>query len=154
MQWPSGAERLIVRKLFHPFPNEDFLQKLAPQAFERSANGANFRCVAFRSPASGGSISESIIPTFCFDRDKPILRYTSGWGATYSEVSGATILNGNFVFRDRYIARDISVSIFDKPYVQIHVEVLEDLTETKDADFNLRRLRSAHPHPCHWFLRT
>jgi hypothetical protein len=135
MQWPTGPERLIVRKLFHPFPSEEFLQKQTPQAFDRSLNGANFRCVTFRSPASGSPSSESIVPTFCFDRDKPILRYTSGWGATYSETTGATILNGIFVFRDRYIARDISVTIFDKPYLQIHVEVLEDLTETKDADF-------------------
>jgi Gram-negative bacterial TonB protein C-terminal len=135
MQWPSGPERLVVRKLFHPFPNEEFLQKQTPQAFDRNMNGVNFRCVIFRSSASGGQPSESIVPTFCFDRDKPILRYTSGWGATYSELSGASILNGIFVFRDRYIARDISVSIFDKPYVQIHIDVLEDLTEAKDADF-------------------
>jgi hypothetical protein len=149
MEWPFGPERLIVKKLFHPFPSEEFLQKQTPEAFDRNMNGSNFRCVIFRSPASGGPISESIVPTFCFDRDKPILRYTSGWGATYSEIGGATILNGISVFRDRYIARDISVMIFDKPYVQIHVEVLEDLTETKDADFQppVSAVRAPPPMP-------
>jgi hypothetical protein len=41
------------------------------------------------------------------------------------------------------------VTIFDKPYVQIHVETLEDLNETKDVDFQplAAAVRAAPPMP-------
>jgi hypothetical protein len=135
MQWASGPDRLIVKKLFHPLPNDEFLQRESPLAFDRNLEGASFHCVAFRSTTSQTINSETIIPTFCFDHDKPVLRYANGWGATYSELSGATLMNGIFVFRDRYVARDVSVTMFDKPYLKVHVDTLEELAPLNDAEF-------------------
>ena len=147
MQWSSGPERLIVKKLFHPLPNDDFLQKETPQAYDRNVDGANFHCVAFRSTMSETTNSGTTIPTFCFDHDKPILRYTSGWGAIYSELSGDTLMNEIVVFHNRFVARDVSVTMFNKVYVKIHVDTLEELTVVNDADFQPPASAAVAPPP-------
>jgi hypothetical protein len=147
MQWASGPERLIVKKLFHPLPNDDFLQKETPQAYDRNMGGANLHCVAFRSTMSETPNSGATTPTFCFDHDKPILRYTSGWGATYSELSGDTLMNEIVVFHKRFVARDVSVTMFDKLYVKIHVDTLEELAVVNDTDFHPPATAAVAPPP-------
>ena len=141
-----GAERLINNRIFARLPNEAVLQATTQQLALLPIDGPPLRCISLDRKASLPGGLKAVTSTYCLDPNNLALRYESGVGATSAENSSTTSRNEVILFHDHFAAREIIVKFADKPYVRIHVDVLEDIAKVNDADFQ-PPANAAQPEP-------
>ncbi len=135
MRWASGPERVVAAKLLVRMPSDGLLSKTSQQLYPAKIDGQNFRCVTLNSNPPVAASATMVLPTYCLDMENLALRRERGTGHTSSELSGDTVFNDIQVFQGHYIAKDIRVTHYDKPYLHIHVETLEEIAHVDEAEF-------------------
>jgi len=138
-KWPSGSISLIRRSLIQPLPSEAEMPHAIPESTERSFGSIKLRCVEMTSKVPlPPNAPPLMIPSYCFNLEKPILRYAS----TYSQ----TAFNRILLFAGRYLGGDIDITTRGKEYLKIHIDLSEPLTQINTADFE-PPLDAAPPPP-------
>jgi hypothetical protein len=135
MEWPSGPERLVEGKLFIRLPSEEMLRANSQHMFEHKVGGGSLRCVTLSLKPPQSLNAGSALPTYCLDLITPALRYESGSGGSYSEITSASTRNQIVSFNNHLFSREVLVTLLDRPYVTIHVDTLEELAQVNDSDF-------------------
>lgn len=147
-EWPSGPERIVEGKLLLiNLPGEELLRATTQEAFERKVGLGSLKCIALNTRPPRPLNAASNLPTYCFDMSTLALRYESGSGSTFSDLASGTSRNQIVSFNNRLVSREVLVTLFDRPYVTIHVETLEGLTAVNDADFQHPSNAILAPHP-------
>lgn len=127
-KWPTGPLVLARREIVQPLPAEGEMSYANPEVAERSFSGVKLRCVDMRSrvplPANA---PPSVIPSYCFNIDKPILRSNS----TFTQA----IFNRILLFEGRYLGGDIEVTNHAKEYLKLHLDLAELLNQPNTQDF-------------------
>ena len=146
-QWPARKELEVRAQVVDPFFYAATLQGFHPSNAERTFGKYTLLCIYI---VGGSALSD---PTqYCFEHDRPILRYSRGAGWTQ------TTYNGIVPFQGRNIARDVEVTNGGKPYLKLHVNTIELISHVDEADFtpppqavNLlqKRTKVSGVHPNH-----
>lgn len=123
--WPGPLELTVQTALMDPIPGTLNFQGMRLENKRRSIDKANFQCVTLT-----GDWIFLVANAYCFDSDKPILRYI----ATSGDRSSIWY-NGIVSFGGHFIARDITVTRSGKPQIILHVELLEGLASVNDSEF-------------------
>jgi TonB family protein len=123
--WPGPLELTVQTALMDPIPATLNFQGMRLENKRRSIDKANFQCVTLT-----GDWIFLVANAYCFESDKPILRYTAAFGDRNSSW-----YNGIVSFGGHFIARDITVTRSGKPQIILHVELLEGLAAVDDSEF-------------------
>jgi hypothetical protein len=122
--WPSRAQLQIRAEVVDPFSYAGTLQGYHERSVERSFSGYTLRCTLIEG---NSGISD---PTqYCFEPDRPILRYSHGDGWFQ------TVYNQILPFQGRNLAREVDVTDGGKPYLKLRVERAELISKVDDAAF-------------------
>ncbi len=133
--WAYGPERMVNFRLLPRFPNDDALRATTQQLQMLPIDGPALRCISLDRKSPSPAVTRTIASTYCLDPNNLALRYEAGVGVTTYEITGSTSRNDNVVFHDHFVAREIVVKLSDKPYLRIHVDILEDLPKIDEAIF-------------------
>jgi len=123
--WPGPLELMVQLALLDPIPAVLNFQGIRLESKRRSINKANLQCVTLT-----GDWIFLVANGYCFDSDKPIVRYISAFG----DRSG-TMYNSIVSFGGHFVARDITVTEGGKPQLIIHLELLEGVAAVNGSDF-------------------
>ena len=87
------------------------------------------RCLTseYRPDQPDGSRSQEN-EMFCFDANRPVLRFTAE-----SNIGELVTRDQIFLFRNRYLARSIKVTWLSKTYLKIHLDLIEPLEQIDQA---------------------
>lgn len=125
-RWPDAAESQVRTAVIDPFSYAATLQGLHVRNVQRSFSGYDLECALIENKST--RIGD---PTqYCFEPEGSILRYTHGFGwnqTTYNKIIS---------FQGRNVALDVDVTDGGKPYLRLHVETIESLSNVNDADFS------------------
>ena len=123
-RWPNRAQLHVRTEILAPFAYGASLVDVHARSQPRIFNGYTLQCVMIER---NSAISD---PTqYCFEPDKPILRYSrgDGWFQTvYNQISP---------FQGRNLAREVDVTDGGKPYLKLRVERAELISQVDDAAF-------------------
>ena len=123
-RWPKRAQLQVRTEILAPFAYGASLVDVHARSQPRIFNGYTLQCVMIER---NSAISD---PTqYCFEPDKPILRYSrgDGWFQTvYNQISP---------FQGRNLAREVDVTDGGKPYLKLRVERAELISQVDDAAF-------------------
>jgi hypothetical protein len=122
--WAIGPLGQVRLRLVHPLPTEEHIAKLALRITERDFGSVKLRCAALINPKPPGKEGAPISPSYCFDTEKPFLRYSSTING-FDAITFSRIL----LYRGRYVGGDIEVLHLGKPFVDIHVDSLVPLDQ-------------------------
>lgn len=123
-QWPDRAQLQVRSEVVDPFSYAATLAGFRGRNVERTFSGYELRCVLFEK--------DSVIsnPTqYCFEPDGSVLRYSKGFGWFQ------TVYNQIVPFQGRSLAQEIEVTDGGKPYLRLHVETIEPISQLDDANF-------------------
>lgn len=131
-RWPGTAEMLVHRNLIDPLPSEVELSYAHLTMRERNSGKATLRCISLDHPGplNPNAPPPPASPVYCFEQANPILRFNSSYGDDYRMSFDDPIS-----FQGRSIARDIRVTLKDKPFLNIHLETLEALQPVNESEF-------------------
>ncbi len=124
-RWPNRAEIQIRSEVVDPFSYARSLQGVQASSVERKFGRYTLNCFVMKNGAGGISIPVQ----YCFEGDSTLLRYARGFGwfqTTYNDVTS---------FEGRNVGMDVEVTDGGKPFLKLHVKVLEALTQSDDKDF-------------------
>lgn len=121
LEWPGDVEWMIRRSLFDVVPEPGNFRDWE-LTWHEAASGPPLRCIVLR-PIYSHTNGE--LPTFCFEHDRPILRYGSEYRQRYQAV-----FNNIDTFQGSYIPHDVRLMRAGKAYFQLRVEVLEQLPDS------------------------
>ncbi|MGB8543632.1 MAG: energy transducer TonB [Candidatus Acidiferrales bacterium] len=121
--WPGPQETLVRTELLEPVPAGLNLSGLRLENNRRSIDKIDLRCVALKADWTFFAND-----AYCFQADKPILRYTD------SGNSSGTVYNDMFIFQGHFLARDVRETINGKPRMLLHIDVLEQTSTINDSD--------------------
>lgn len=130
--WPGPAEALVRSGLIHPLPAEGEMANATLESTERRFGDQTLRCIRLSRPLPTNPNAPPLpaFPAYCFSSGTPVLRFSSSYGdayrTTYSEPT---------TFQSYYIARDIQVTLHGTPFLNVHLETIEELTAIKESDF-------------------
>jgi hypothetical protein len=124
-RWPKRVEMQVRGEIVDPFSYASTLQGFQASSVERTFGAHSLDCVVLqRAP---GAIST---PTqYCFDHNRPALRYTRGFGwfqTTYNDIVSV---------QGRNIGREVEVTGGGKPYLKLHVNTVESIADVHETDF-------------------
>ena len=123
--WPDKAQLQVREAIVEPFAYVETLLGFNAVTGERSFGSHKLRCVALENPSRKSSDPAQ----YCFDNDRMALRYSRG--SAWLQVTYNNIVS----FQGHYIGRDVDVTDGGKPFLKLHVETIENILSTNDADF-------------------
>ncbi len=131
-RWPGTAEMLVHRNLIDPLPSEGELSYALLTLREKNSSNPTLRCISLDHPVAlnPNAPPPPASPVYCFEPADPILRFASSYGDAYR-----TTFDDPISFAGRSIARDIHVTLKDKPFLNIHLETLEALQPVNESEF-------------------
>jgi hypothetical protein len=128
LDWVGAVELQVQNEVELPLYRSGLNRdKSRPESTVWQVGKASLPCVILRR--TDMTISDNGLPKFCFDPNSVRLRYTRGKG--WDE----TVYNNPVVFQGRTLARDTTVTQAGKPYLKIHVEIFEPLTQVDESLF-------------------
>ena len=123
-KWPNRAQRQVSDEVMNPFEYATTLRGVSIRNASQAIGSHVFNC-AFVENGPGRMAS----PTqYCFEPAASQLRYVRG-GGWYQ-----TAYNDLISFEGRFVGRTVAVYDGGKPYLKLHVELLEPATNKTDAD--------------------
>lgn len=144
-RWPNRAQSQVRAEILAPFAYGASLADVHARSQARTFNGYTLQCVVIER---NSAISD---PTqYCFELDRPILRYSRGDGWFQ------TVYNQVLPFQGRNLAREVDVTNGGKPYLKLRVERAELISQVDDAAFTpppdavalaSERISGVHPTP-------
>jgi TonB family protein len=127
---PLG-EWLLDRRLLSPIPEPD-KDVVLLQRKQEFGKGQLDCVVLARKITNYNAAPTALFPTYCFEPDKPMLRWSGSYGKRNSYYNKIGLFQ-----ETTYIAQDFSVKEVDNlPVVTAHIETLSTLTKVNDADFS------------------
>jgi hypothetical protein len=121
-QWPDYALDAARDSLFPRIPSGNWIKTQKLTTTLKTVGGDQLKCVAIGSPDSP-VIANALI--YCFNSFTVNLRVSyTGYG------SHETFYNNTARFGGAYVARDVSVKLAGKPFVHVHLDLLEYLPMT------------------------
>ena len=133
--WPGLVELQILDEVLRPFYRLDVhVQCWSHMDSCTKADKVNWRLGAVKLNCiiidrTDTIISDSALPKYCFENDTVPLRYTRGQGLDETTYNNFTL------FQDRYVAHDAVVMRAGKPFLKIHIQQLENLTQVDHGLF-------------------
>jgi hypothetical protein len=128
--WPGVDESGVLNSALHPLNLARWDDRTRqPEKTELKFGNAKFPCVSLRD--KDPRVIHFGAPVFCFEPGTVMLRYVNANMAeviTYDSIAP---------FQGHYVARNITITRSDKPYLKIHVEELGEITKISDAFFAL-----------------
>jgi hypothetical protein len=125
--WPSGAVLAARNSLFPFFPSYELLKNSKVDLTDRPVGQSVLKCVTVDTSSQATAGNSEV---YCFDPNAPILRlFEMSRGASQS------VYNGIVSFRGIYVARNILVSTQGKPWVRVHLDVIEALSKIDESSF-------------------
>ena len=115
--WPDFAASSVLEALFPELPSETDLKKNKLGAADKRIGTADLKCVSIEHDSA---VVPSYISIYCFDRALPALRIVGSTRGT-----NQSLFNDVSSFHGAYVARDISINRFGKPFLKVHVDCLE-----------------------------
>lgn len=125
--WPNRVEADVLNAVLYPLHLTQSDKNKRPKKTDFKLGKSKFPCVTFHN-REGNAITLGA-PVFCFEPGTAMLRYVQGnlaEGITYDNI---------VLFQGRYLAHDITIRHIDKPFLKIHVEELDEITEVSEAFF-------------------
>jgi TonB family protein len=125
--WPGVIETEIVNVVLRPLYRARWDHRnLRPEKTKLKNGAPNFLCAELRSTDPHNL--QLGAPSFCFEPNTVMLRFTQGGfeATTYASI---------VPFQGHYVAKEIIVTHGDKPYLKLHVEQLEEITQASDSLF-------------------
>jgi hypothetical protein len=116
-RWPHPAESAVRDEVVAPFAYAQTFDDTKLTSAERTFGSHSLNCTTVDGDGEGKAHLE-----FCFDHDSPALRYTRGFGWNQ------TAYNDIKVFQGRNVARDVVVTDAGKPYLNLHVTTLTEIS--------------------------
>jgi hypothetical protein len=121
---PSFQLDALGSQFADPLPRLKAIPKLKFDLKVADANGAKFACLG---PATFQLFEDR---TYCLESDSPVLR------TVYSPTFQTQYVHDGIVrFQDRYVAGDLRFLQAGKLVLTAHLDKIEPLASTKDADF-------------------
>ena len=132
-RWPGTAEMQVHRNLIDPLPSEVEFSYALLTMREKNSGKATLRCISLDHPVplNRNAPPPPASPVYCFEPADPILRFESSYGDLYR-----TSFDDSMSFQGSSIARDIHVTLKDKPFLNIHLETLEALQPVNESEFD------------------
>jgi hypothetical protein len=124
-QWPNPAQTQIPREVINPFFYAGTLRGVHVRNVVEKFGDHTLNCVVIEN--GPGRISNPTL--YCFEPRGSELRYSRGAGwyqTTYNDLTS---------FSGRSIGGTVDVYDGGKPYLKLHVQSLEAVTDATDADF-------------------
>jgi hypothetical protein len=118
--WPGFPVSQLRSAIVQPLPARDAVEPFGQRNLERKFGNVQLPCTALSY--HGGKEVDETSPSFCFDPDQPILRYSNS-----SNRINQTILDHFTLFAGRYVAHDIRLLFLGKPSLTIHIDLVEPL---------------------------
>ena len=123
-RWPSRAQLQVRSEVVTPFTYAAAMEGVHARNIERTFGNYTLHCVLIEK---NSGISD---PTqYCFEPDRPILRYRRGEGWFQ------TVYNQILPFQGRNLAREVDVTDGGKPYLKLRVERAELISQVDDTVF-------------------
>jgi hypothetical protein len=123
-QWPDRAQLQVRSEIVEPFFYAATLVGFHGKNVERTLGDYKLQCVFIEKD------SEISNPTqYCFEADGSVLRYSKGFGWFQ------TVYNDIVPFQGRSLGQAVQVTDGGKPYLKLHVEKIELISQVDDADF-------------------
>ncbi len=127
---PPLAEFVVRDRLVDPMPTAEDLRNAPPRNRESPFSKWKVTCVELARPMKRASMSPvGLFPTYCFDPEKPMLRFSGSYGILNTVYERIGQLDGHF------LGTDIQIVDRGKQYVTIHLETGVLLANVNDADF-------------------
>jgi hypothetical protein len=125
-RWPGRAEFEVRSQLADPFFLASDITATKLWKVSQHFGKSTLDCFQFERKymADPGAPLE-----YCFEPGTNLLRYShlEGWQqTTYNRIE---------LFQGHYIGREISINNGRRPFLRIHVKILEDLRDTADFEF-------------------
>lgn len=133
-KWPGALQIRVRDEFVRPMFREMNLQYAKLEKIERSFGKAQLPCVMFRGTDGNMIVSDNGLAAFCFEPDTLMLRYSKG-GMALGTVWDQIVYDRIVRFQGRYVARDVQVTRAGKPYLKLHLEKLESITQPDPANF-------------------
>jgi len=126
---------VVADRIWNHLPSDALLARTSQQLFLPVVENHPLRCVALDRRPPAPASANMVQPTYCLEVERPALRRERYIGVVSSELSGETIYNDTKEFHGHFVAREVRVTHFDKPYVNVRIEALEDMAPVDDAAF-------------------
>jgi hypothetical protein len=97
---------------------------------EHNLGGTKLLCISETSSFGSPPPRGVIVPYFCLDAEKPIVRIADRIGD-----QSQFIHNNVLQFKGRYLPRDLKVNVGENSVLIMHLDLVESLTAIKDEDF-------------------
>jgi Gram-negative bacterial TonB protein C-terminal len=123
-RWPNPAEIQVRARILDPFSYAANLQHFRMSNTESTFGTHSLHCVGFQNASQGITAPAQ----YCFD-DGSVLRYVRGEGWFQTAYNDILSIDG------RKIAQDVEVTDGGKPFLKLHVKVIETISQINDKDF-------------------
>jgi TonB family protein len=125
------AEFMVRARLIRPVSLEADPRSVQIQRRDNPFPKSKLTCVELVPPLKRLEVGDpvGVFPVYCFDYDKPILRFSGSYGLLNSTYEQIGLLAGH------YIGLDIRIGDWKTTFVTIHVERANLLPQVNDADF-------------------
>lgn len=134
LKWPGELQTRVRDEFARPMFRELNLQFSKPEKKMRDFGKLRLHCVMLRSTTGSIVISDNGLAAFCFEPNSLILRYSKG-GMGSGTVWDQIVYDKIVRFQGRYVASDVQVNRGGKPFLKLHVEKLESISQPNPADF-------------------
>ena len=127
---PPLAEFLVRERLVNPMPGEKDSAGAEIRRRENPFPKSKLSCVELARPMKNEFGSPvGLFPTYCFDSEKPMLRFSGSFGMLNTIYERMGQLDGH------YLGTDIEITDQGKPFVTAHLVEGNLLQTVNDADF-------------------
>lgn len=128
---PPLAESMVRARLVSPMPMEADFRSVQIQRRDNPFPKSKLACAELVPPLKRleAGYPIGVFPVYCFDQDKPILRFSSSYGLLNSSYERIGLLAGH------YIGLDLGISDWKNTFATVHVEGANLLAQVNDADF-------------------
>jgi hypothetical protein len=133
-RWPGELQTRVRDEFVRPMFRELNLQFAKPEKKMREFGKVQLPCVILRATTGNMTISDNGLAAFCFEPNSLILRYSKGGmapGTVWDQIEYNRIVR----FQGRYIASDVQVVRGGKPFLKLHLEKLESITQPIPQNF-------------------
>ncbi len=123
-------QAFLIEQLLRPMPSQEDIDEANPERRERAFGSVKLQCVMLSQKIVRLAYAPlGLFPTYCFEPNKPILRFSSYGG----DVD--TVFNQLVLFQGRFFAKQISVADNSRPAISIQVDEVGGISNVDDAFF-------------------
>jgi TonB family protein len=124
--WPDS---LIEQELVHPMPARKDTEATVPDLREQAFGKLKLNCTMLSQrdihPGHSTKWPLGLFPTYCFEKDKAMLRY----GLFDGSIGAA--FNKMVLFEGRYVAKEIELTDASKTLLRVHLQSLRNMTASE-----------------------